>query len=133
MDRKASWLSFRPSFVSADTVAGVALVMMVAAFAVLMLQFHRLQTQPASAATHPSVGPSPAPQASASAAPLAQPANAVGPTPTARAAIVASTRPRPTARPSSAATPAPTAIVPLPTTLPTDTPPIPTPTPSVTP
>jgi hypothetical protein len=129
MDLKASRLSGK-SFASGDTLAGVALVLMVGAFALLMLQFHRGNNQPGLPGTgQPStfLRPSPSPQPSPS-TPTAEPSGAAAPQPTPRPAVAppgARTSARPSPRPTAAPTPQPTSIVPTvpPTEIPIPTPP----------
>ena len=128
MDRKASWLSFRSSFISADSVAGVALVMMVAACGA-----------DAPGPSHPGaagLGGNPSecsPVGDATGQRLGGACGATRqsgrPTLTPRTAVAASTRPRATARPSVAATATPTLIVSLPISDSKD----PEPTPSIKP
>ena len=111
MDTRAFRLSVK-SFASFDRLAGVALVVMVAAFALLMLQFHRAPGEAGLAGTgQPSPTPSPAPSPQSSPSPIAsvEPTAAASVETTYRPAAVAPTRARATVRPTVAATPVPRA------------------------
>lgn len=90
MQRKAFWLSFRTSLRTAEGASTLALVVMVAVFALVALQWSSHRRAPVA------TGPSPTPQVTASITPSPSPtaaAAAAGPA-TAAPAATASARPK---------------------------------------